>query len=356
MSIQKYPSINGLRAISILFVINHHLCMQQNFFNEYLKNKWLAPVIFFFQDGQFGVNVFFVISGFLITSLMLKEEETYKKISLKDFYIRRTLRIFPAYYFLLFIYFLLQLFRVIEIPSSSWLSALTYTKYFNWQLEDLTAHAWSLSIEEHFYILWPFIFIAGKKIRKIVPVILILAVVIFRTVDYFDQFKWSNELFILKRIDAIALGCLFAFYKDYIITIMSKNWSLFALTAFLYLVFAGKIAQLIGLYNETIVPIFYPKSNTGPISNLAIACIMMYSIFGPKNSWFKFLNLRIINYIGLLSYSIYLWQQLFLLGPKEYFIFNFPQNLVFIIFFSLFSYYIIEKPFLKLKSRFSHSK
>ena len=103
MKTQKYASINGLRAISIFLVLTHHCILQYNVFGNFAHIKWLQPFIKLLNDGQLGVNVFFVISGFLITSLMLQEEAKTKTVSLKNFYIRRTLRIFPAYYFLLLI-------------------------------------------------------------------------------------------------------------------------------------------------------------------------------------------------------------------------------------------------------------
>ncbi|HVG40283.1 MAG TPA: acyltransferase, partial [Chitinophagaceae bacterium] len=109
------PSINGLRAISILLVIISHVAV-------YYQADWFI--------GQFGVNVFFILSGYLITRLLLVEEESKGTINLKKFYVRRTLRIFPAYYFMLLVYFILQVAGIIYLNSFAWLTALTYTKYF----------------------------------------------------------------------------------------------------------------------------------------------------------------------------------------------------------------------------------
>ena len=158
MTTQKYESINGLRAISIFLVLTHHFILQYNILKNFKDVRWMGPILKLLNDGQLGVNVFFVISGFLITSLLLQEEAKTKRVSLKNFYIRRTLRIFPAYYFLLLVYFILQLLGYIHISNQAWLTSVTYTKYFNWSADWYTRHAWSLSIEEHFYILWPLIF------------------------------------------------------------------------------------------------------------------------------------------------------------------------------------------------------
>src|ERR1700731_4127363 len=122
---ERLPSLNGLRAISIAIVISFHLI---RFNLDVDPTPFLHFPIF---DGQFGVNVFFVISGFLITSLLLNEEKEKGGISLKNFYTRRTLRIFPAYLFLLFAYWCLQLMGYLKVPQSAWVTALTYTKYVN---------------------------------------------------------------------------------------------------------------------------------------------------------------------------------------------------------------------------------
>ncbi len=351
----KYPSLNGLRAISIIFVIIHHLSIKNQIFHGIAEFKWLSPITSFLSDGHLGVNVFFVISGFLITSLLLKEEMQWKTISLKNFYIRRTLRIFPAYYFLLLVYFILQLFNFIHIEKSSWLTAITYTKYFNWYSDWVTAHAWSLSIEEHFYLFWPLLFKSGVKIRKWTPVILIILVPIIRTFAYFYPTVLFNDLSIFTRIDAIAMGCLFALYKKDILKIITPHWSKVFIISFLILFSLRYFPLIADKIHLGFSFIFTPLGLThGTIANLLISLIMMYSIFGPQKAWFKMLNLPVLNYIGLLSYSLYLWQQIFISGSK-YWITKFPQNLIFLFLMAMFSYYLIEKPFLKLKKKFSYT-
>ena len=108
-----FPSIDGLRAISIIMVIlNHLLSNFKEVSNILFSNIILKSIFRILSDGQLGVNIFFLISGFLITSILLNEELN-SEISIRNFYIRRTLRIFPAYYFLLLVYFILQYFNFI---------------------------------------------------------------------------------------------------------------------------------------------------------------------------------------------------------------------------------------------------
>lgn len=347
----KYPSINGLRAISILLVLGHHLVIQNDLMTEALTNKWLKPFLLLLTNGPLGVNTFFVISGFLITSLMLQEELNTHTISLRKFYARRTLRIFPAYFFLLFVYLILQLLNYIYIPGNSWITAITYTKYFNWQSDFYTGHAWSLSVEEHFYLLWPLIFIAGDKPRKYIAMLMVCLVPIIRIPLHFHPVAWMSELSIFTRIDAIAMGCLLALYKDEIIQKINGQWrKLFylALISLLLLQFLPEITKEINVGF-----VFIPFGDSfGTFANIFISIVILYSVFGPKSNWFNVLNSKVFNYIGLLSYSLYLWQQIFI-NKTTHWINQFPQNIIFVFAAAMFSYYLIEKPFLKLKKRFS---
>ena len=348
----KYPSINGLRAISILLVILSHLGKEKhNVFKDLYAIKWLNPFIYFFTDGGIGVNVFFVISGFLITSLMIKEEVHSQTISLKQFYIRRTLRIFPAYFFLLAVYAIIQLLGYIYISPSSWLTAVTYTKYFNWWNDEYTDHAWSLSIEEHFYLLWPLIFLMGNKARKAIGFCLILLVPIIRVITYFHPVWWIGELTIFYRIDTIAIGCLCALYKDELLHKLRPYWSWLFYASLLGMILLKFVPVFTTKHNINLNVFFVPFGKTsGTLANAFIAIIMMYSVFNTNGIWFKLLNSRLLNYIGVLSYSLYLWQEFFIFVP---FCDNmYPFNIVCIPFAAMFSYYVIEKPFLTLKNRF----
>ena len=163
MIYKHIPSLNGLRALSILLVIFSHLYNHHYFNDGDILIKYVPLWLF---NGALGVNIFFIISGFLITTLLKHELEAYGKISLKAFYMRRIIRIFPAYYFLLLVYFILQYFEVVYFDSENWLSSLTYTKQFFPSGDNESAHLWSLSSEEIFYLVWPLAFIMIKKKSK----------------------------------------------------------------------------------------------------------------------------------------------------------------------------------------------
>jgi peptidoglycan/LPS O-acetylase OafA/YrhL len=145
-SSRNIPSLDGMRAFSVLLVLVGH---------ETSSVLGRLP-IGLFRNGALGVNVFFVISGFLITHLMLGELDATGWLSLKNFYIRRAFRIFPAYYAYLAVVGVLSLAHFYPVDWKSLLGAATYTlDYFPMPLPWILAHSWSLCAEEHFYLLWP---------------------------------------------------------------------------------------------------------------------------------------------------------------------------------------------------------
>lgn len=334
---KKYiPSINGLRALSIAFVLFSHV-RYRNF------------GIYDSPGGQIGVTIFFLISGYLITLLLINEEEKNNSISLKSFFFRRVIRIFPVYYFLLLTYFLLQSFSILHFSNESWITSLTYTKYFNlkngneWE----SGHFWSLSIEEHFYLIWPFIFKYQKKTRVLFAFLIILLITSIRL------FTDINDLNILTRVDAIMIGCLFAFYNSKLqhVVLNIKN-RLYLIIPFCLLILFIVFKRILNIaesdINKHLIKAFI--GSFGLFTDMAIGFIIIISINFKNNIWFKFLNNKIVNYVGILSYSIYIWQQLFFSFNLDLYS-KFPINLFFIFIVANISYYLIEKPFLKLKQK-----
>ena len=338
------PSLNGLRALSVIFVILYHFNSRFPH-NVAIQPPWTFP----FLDRYLGVNIFFVISGYLITTLLMKEKELTQSVSLKQFYIRRTLRIFPAYYFLLAVYALLQLCNVLHFAPLSWLTSLTYTKYFyksDWE----TGHLWSLSVEEHFYLLWPLLFKTFKKYNFLYAVIVIVPV--FRLIANHYNISWMDSLSIFQRGDAIVFGCLLALHYQKITHWVNRLVSINRLFILLPLVLLI-IVYLAGLpfVKPTVINgLITAFGNTyGTLANIAIVMIIVISI-NSRNWWYKFLNIPAMNFIGKISYSLYLWQQLFFSTSLGIFS-MFPLNFIAIVCMALFSYYLVELPFLKIKRR-----
>ncbi len=146
----RIPSLDGLRAISILVVLFGHLAFACHFQN------WITATY-----AHYGVRVFFVISGYLITTLLLQEESRFGSISLSRFYLRRTFRIFPVAYL-----YLLAMIPFVTLAAWKWamvwLYGTTYIRDLPWNL----SHLWSLSVEEQFYLVWPLAIVASRTHAK----------------------------------------------------------------------------------------------------------------------------------------------------------------------------------------------
>ena len=205
----QIPGLNGLRAIAIILVLFGHARFLNHRFANPIFHK--MPILF---SGRLGVIIFFVISGFLITALLLEEEKTKNLVSLKNFYLRRTFRILPVYYTLLLFYFILQVAGIIHLTGASWLTSLTFTKSFYWKSDWETAHLWSISIEEMFYLIWPLVFKFSRNHRNKFVFFIILIVPIIRLITHHLYGDHVNENSIFQRADSLMWGCLFAVYRS----------------------------------------------------------------------------------------------------------------------------------------------
>src|SRR6267378_2769496 len=155
--LRSIPALDGIRAIAVFLVILYHLSIQR------------ALLVF---PGPLGVLIFFVLSGFLITWLLIKEEEKYGSISLKGFYRRRALRIFPAFYVFWIVAVASRLVaHGRDVPWSQAISAFFYVSNYLHAIfhptPDYMIHTWSLSAEEQFYLLWPLSFVMLSKKKRL---------------------------------------------------------------------------------------------------------------------------------------------------------------------------------------------
>jgi peptidoglycan/LPS O-acetylase OafA/YrhL len=148
----RIPSLDGCRAISVFLVLFGHACETKNLdFSRYLPRLG--------QVATLGVTVFFVISGYLITSLLLEEERRHGRISLSMFYLRRAFRIWPVAYAYIAVVAALQAAGALTLPRYNLLYAATFTMNLAPQGSWWLGHLWSLAVEEQFYFVWPAVFL-----------------------------------------------------------------------------------------------------------------------------------------------------------------------------------------------------
>lgn len=339
----RIPSLDGLRAIAILLVVFSHLLGTRYF----LGRDWLSLTG---DLGNLGVRVFFVISGFLITTLLWREWDLDGSISLRRFYLRRAWRIFPAFYVCLACLGLLHALNWLKLNPGDWLSAATYTINYRPATERSwpVGHFWSLAVEEQFYLLWPVaLCVLGRtKGLALAGALMVLAPLVrLATWRYFPAalpgIKWEFQ----TVCDALATGCLLAGGQDWL---ARQKWlnRLLAPNSVLW------VALLLIVVNR--LDAGRPRLSFGigqTCLNLGIAVLIQHCIHQPQQWAGRVLNLTPMIWLGTLSYSLYLWQQLFLNHHSSSWMCAFPWNVVLALAAATLSYACVERPALNLRRK-----
>ena len=349
------PSLDGIRAASIMMVIAAHAIATKDF------PQRLGRRMAFVVTGHLGVLVFFVISGYLITTLLLAEERKSGAISLRLFYVRWAIRIWPVYFFYIFVIVALDRGPGFSVPAPhTIISAATFTTclWGNWNSASCwpLIHSWSLSVEEQFYLLWPLVLWLTKKGRYWAGGTILLLTLVARALWYYSAEnhnillpKWS--LTFPTNADSIMCGCLLALlhanHLDSLTKMFNFKSAFFRLFALCLIYILGWLLK--GGVDYTLMPLIASLAATYLIGSYVIV----------RQGWtYALLNLPLVRWVGRLSYSLYMWQQPFLWpapndGGQSWFQ-EFPQNIVCVFIVSALSYYCIERQFLRLKARFSH--
>lgn len=332
-----YQSLNGMRGVSIILVVVFHL--------GYSYSR--------FFNGPLGVNIFFVLSGFLITTLCIKEINHTKTLSLKSFYYRRFLRIFPVAYFYITIILILNLLLMLGIAWYQFVGAYLYIINFSYfrshQFAPYFGHYWSLSIEEQFYLIFPFLLKLNKRLFLFSIIFIIFVLPVLCLMQYYYPVINQGILYAVThyfiKFQAIAIGCLFS-----VLTI-NKSFD----SAYLS---KTKVAGNV----LAIFLIFYLKYDSfysirAVYVNCSISMLTGYAIVSnlvpSKDFFFKLLNFKPLVSLGVLSYSIYIWHVLFTVNNTHLsrYVVGFPYNLIWIVAVPCLSYYGFERYFLKVKGR-----
>lgn len=334
---KRWASLDGLRAISILMVIVGHLSGTNGFFRADFGIGDYAHL---------GVVVFFVISGFLITSLLLSEHEENGKISLRLFYARRAVRIFPASYAYIAFVCIVWWFGLIHIRATDLWHSVSYTVNYLPNAAWPVGHLWSLSVEEQFYLLWPFTFLVLRPRRAAwaaIAAILLGPAARMGMWFFFRGTAYRDLAFFPAVADSLATGCLLAVAKDWL---ERQRWYL---RLFRPEISAGLLACVLLInryFGYTIVDVF---GHT--ILNVCLAILIHRCVYYSRGAVGRALNWRPIAFIGVLSYSLYVWQQPFLNRGSTSWACAFPENLVLAVTAALCSYFLLEKPLLRLRAR-----
>ncbi|MEH1849647.1 MAG: acyltransferase [Nostoc sp.] len=341
------PGLDGLRGIAALMVMLFH-------FNWLpLGISLINKVVVF---GQTGVDLFFVLSGFLITRILISTKS--QKNYFTNFYIRRALRIFPLYYgFLIATYFILPLFKIGETPPFS--HQIWYYLYMQ-HIPDTfptlhssgPGHFWSLAVEEHFYLFWPLLvyFLPRKHLIWACLGIILLSIVLRIILLNFDI---GVFYFTLCRFDALAIGSLLAYlestnklfvYRKYFLNIGIYSFVLLLIS---WLFTGGQHRDSVQIIKSTITAVFY-------------SCVVAYlSIQNPQNLMSRIVENRFLVFTGKISYGLYVFHPLiYSFTETTDYIHPITNLLVYCSLTYLVAYIIYEKYeklFLKFKKSFEYT-
>lgn len=339
------PALDGLRAVAVFTVVAAH------------SNSPLRV------PGDLGVSAFFVLSGFLITRLLLREREKTGEVSIRRFYLRRTMRIFPAYYAFLLLSFTLDARAGQQWSPALIANTLTYTvnyfNAFNHHPSTSVAHAWSLAVEEQFYLVWPlaFVVLAARGRRALLAGLSLgaLAAVVWRSwliLGARTDVSYVYNAFD-TRFDNLAVGCLLALVVDYDVVIAAvgtwakRSW--FPLVT---------LASL--LTSRLALPEGYHYSVGFTVDALLVAVLIVQLLQLCQTRLWRWLEWPAVRYLGAISYPIYLYHQWGAsVGrrlPGESHGVEFAAGVIATIFLASGSYYVIERPFLRLKARYAPEK
>jgi len=361
-----FPNLNGLRFIAAFLLIIHHTEQIKSIFN--IDNFW-GVIPFIGIIGKLGVILFFVLSGFLITYLLLAEEHSFKRISIRKFYMRRMFRIWPLYFLIIILAFLilpninfftLPGFDKEVIYSNLLLKLFLYVIFFpNLVLPLLgvvpyASHTWSIGTEEQFYLVWPIALKFFKKYRIVLMLFIIFSYMVFAKIlstHYSDALPYKvvvREFWSRFNIDCMAIGGIYAillFQKSNFLKILLNNY-LFYSTIILTIFLIIKGVRIPYIHYE-----FYSCLFGIIILNFAVNDKVKIS-----------LENRLLNYLGTISYGLYMYHPIGIVLALQIAIsikfttnlLLYPLSLLLTVVIAGLSYQYYEVFFLKFKHKFSN--
>ncbi|MDA9120888.1 acyltransferase [Flavobacteriales bacterium] len=367
-----FKNLDALRFIAFLFIfLGHALDTDSEIIRESTTYGWVKNYVYIF--GKTGFSFAFVLSSYINTWVILEERQHAGRFKPWLYYVRRALRIWPLYFLVLFIGFVLVplgmelLNEPYQEVGNPWYFILFVGNLFliehGWTHSPIISVLWSVSVEEQFYIFWPFLLILFREHEKWLFGILLLIFGV-TTWHYYgtDVNLWFHTLFLLGDI---ALGAVFAFVS------FNRNWGFETLKSLK----KGNILGVYALFLFSLLayqPIFSNDVFSGfaslIIEKLFFAAILSFFIFEQNfcdNSFFKFGKLKTITYLGVISYGLFCFHEIGLLIANRILIYSdLNENVLafltlkpliaFVVVapFAALSWHYFEKPILGLKRHF----
>jgi len=315
----RIPSLDGVRAIAISLVVMGH----------WAEVRFQSDVAGSF--ASLGRRIFFVLSGYLITMLLMKEYGKTGSLDLRRFYVRRAYRILPAA-----IAFMLPVYVIFwhELRWYHMAAAAFYLVNFDFTHPWFLGHLWSISVQEQFYFLWPCVLKKWQRHRVAIVIAVIAFSPLFRVACHLLQLHGRADETFPAVADILAIGCLLAFFGKKVPQIRMGWAALMLVPVVLVPVYVGAMR-----FHITPVLLFV----LWPVMHFSIAGLLLHVVQRP----YWILNVKPVAWLGKISYSLYLWQQLFAYGEH-------PRPWYFVLFAvgaACGSYYLIEQPMLRMRER-----
>jgi peptidoglycan/LPS O-acetylase OafA/YrhL len=341
----RLPSLDGMRALGIIVVLMCHA-----------TDERVGPALrslFPYFDGLAAVRVFFVISGFLITTLLVQEREKKGRVSLGRFYQRRFIRLFPVQFSYIVFLFILTLTTRLSISPCRFVTAITYLKNYGCAGK-IDGHMWTLSVEEQFYLLWPLtIAFIPRKWCFIMAYAFMIVSPFSRIYEYKFEFPGGTNpiwWWLTSNSDVIMFGCVAGLiYKEpWLQRIIRYRPGVGRMVSLAMLIVPPILTDhlLLGFFTVTLGPTVQAVGS----AYLVLSCVLV-----RHGVLYKLLNIPALVFIGLMSYSLYVWQEIFFFatpgdfGLRDLFIFHFPIDLFMAIVAGCLSYFGIERPLAGLR-------
>lgn len=369
---QYFENLDGLRLLLATAVLSAHSMLGDSL-KAICPSDFVKRIISTFSNGPYGVSFFFVLSGFLITYLMLEEQELTSGFSIKNFYVRRILRIWPVYYGLLVFTFIIypkvKVFIGIadQNPFDIVHQMLFLANFDSIRVNHLGLKSvapmmvninWSVSIEEQFYLVWPMLFLIFRGRKFIIAILIsLLGCWLFRLYNTDGDILYYHTLAVVGDLAIGATFAYFSFYRQEQIIALLTRLNRIAIIG----IYISGILLL--MYNDVLDPLVFPMIRVA--NALFFAFVILEQSFSP-NSFFKFSNAKRLSAMGKYTYSLYMLHPLGIQTAILVFRYTGIQRensfglamlyvlISFIVAFALAiaSYHLVESKFLKLRKKF----
>ena len=349
----RLPSLDGMRGLAAMMVVLAHSGGSAGWPDWFLLEQFRSTF-----TGFLGVQIFFVLSGFIITRLLLKEKAKSGGISLPRFWMRRALRILPPLTLYLAFLAIMNSQGVLHVSDLSQIGSLFFFRnHLPAEADSFNAHYWSLSVEEQFYLIWPLAvaFLKRSLLKRIAwsvfGVSLICRILLHQDYFPYDAWRWLP-----MHADALMGGAMAAIWMEehegFTIAPLNYKLQMLNISALLFTLLISRASST--RYSWIFSPI------EGSLAAVLTAFWIVRLVSLREGWFFRLLNSRPMVWLGLVSYSVYLWQQFFTGHPENWssgvspWFAYFPINLLLPVIAGSLSYSLVERPCQVIRKRCAH--